>query len=71
MSDAGGGQVSEAENLRGDPETPIADDQAVAGYPDSESGTPDEGTAGPNARPRDDRPEGDRPPTERFSRRAR
>ena len=78
MSDAGGkggeggeGQVSEAENLRGDPETPIADDQAVAGYPDSESGAPDEGTAGPNARPRDDRPEQDRPRRDRFSRRAR
>ena len=44
------GQVSEAENLRSDqPDTPIADDQAVAGYPDSESGAPDEGPTGPNA----------------------
>jgi len=44
-----GGQVSDAENLRGDPATPISDDQAVAGYPESESGMPDEGAAGPNA----------------------
>jgi hypothetical protein len=42
------GQVSEVGNLREAP-TPIADDQAVAGYPDSESGSPDEGPAGPNA----------------------
>jgi hypothetical protein len=55
-----GGQVSEAENLRGSPETPLSDDQAVAGYPDSESGEPHEGTSGPNARPRDDRPEDQR-----------
>jgi hypothetical protein len=47
--DENGGQVSEVQDLRGDPDTPIADDQAVAGYPDSESGTPDEGPAGPNA----------------------
>jgi hypothetical protein len=63
--------VSESENLRGDPDTPISDDQAVAGYPDSESAEAQEGTSGPNARPRDDRPEEDRPPTDRFSRRAR
>lgn len=44
-----GGQVSDSENLKGDADTPIADDQAVAGYPDSESGEPDEGPAGPNA----------------------
>ena len=49
MSEPDGGQVSEAGNLRGDPDTPIADDQAVAGYPDSESGQPDEGPSGPNA----------------------
>jgi hypothetical protein len=48
-SSAEGGQVSDAENLRGEPTTPIADDQAVAGYPESESGMPDEGPAGPNA----------------------
>lgn len=48
----GGKQVSEVASL--DPaaaDTPISDDQAVAGYPDSESGSPDEGAAGPNAVP--------------------
>ncbi|HEY1133474.1 MAG TPA: hypothetical protein VGE77_02775 [Nocardioides sp.] len=46
------GQVSEVSGM--DPaeaDTPIAPDQAVAGYPDSESGAPDEGPAGPNAIP--------------------
>ena len=44
------GEVSEVTSL--DPaaaDVPISDDQAVAGYPDSESGQPDEGPAGPNA----------------------
>lgn len=48
----GGKQVSEVASM--DPaaaDTPISDDQAVAGYPDSESGSPDEGAAGPNAIP--------------------
>jgi hypothetical protein len=48
------GQVSEVASM--DPaaaDTPISDDQAVAGYPDSESGRPDEGEAGPNAVPAD------------------
>lgn len=50
-SDDGSGEVSEAENMRSaDPTTPIAPDQATAGYPDSESGGADEGEAGPNAR---------------------
>ena len=47
---SGSGEVSEVTSL--DPamaDLPIADDQAVAGYPDSESGRPDEGPAGPNA----------------------
>ena len=51
------GQVSEVSRL--DPDqagAPIYPDQATAGYPDSESGAPDEGTAGPNARPHDNRP---------------
>ncbi len=52
-----GGQVSEVGNLAGGPET-IYPDQATAGYPDTESDGPQEGTAGPNARPRDDRPGG-------------
>ncbi len=52
-----GGQVSEVGSLAGGPET-IYPDQATAGYPDTESDGPQEGTAGPNARPRDDRPGG-------------
>ena len=47
------GQVSEVGGLKGAGET-IYPDQATAGYPDTESGEPDEGAAGPNARPRDD-----------------
>lgn len=46
-----GGQVSEVANL-GDA-SPIEPDQATAGSPDDDV---QEGTAGPNARPRDDRP---------------
>ena len=51
------GQVSEVGRL--DPEKadePIYPDQATAGYPETESGAPDEGSAGPNARPRHDDP---------------
>ena len=51
------GQVSEVGRM--DPENaddPIYPDQATAGYPETESGDPDEGTAGPNARPRHDEP---------------
>jgi hypothetical protein len=59
--DENDGQVSEAENLAGDPETPIQPDQAVAGAPTAESGEAQEGTAGPNARPRNDEP-GAEPP---------
>jgi hypothetical protein len=57
------GQVSEVSAMDpADADTPIADDQATAGYPDSESGRPDEGEAGPNAVPDDNRRsvEGDR-----------
>ena len=46
-----GGQVSEVGRM--DPaeaDTPISDDQSVAGQPDGESGTTDEGPTGPNAR---------------------
>ncbi|MFC6286161.1 hypothetical protein ACFP3Q_07150 [Nocardioides sp. GCM10027113] len=49
------GQVSEVSGMAGEPE-PIAGDNAVAGYPDSESGRPQEGTAGPNASPLRGRP---------------
>ncbi len=33
----------------GDADTPVSDDQAVAGQPDAESGTVQEGPAGPDA----------------------
>lgn len=52
------GQVSEVSGM--DPaeaDTPIAPDQAVAGYPDSESGHPDEGPAGPDAVPDHEEPQ--------------
>ena len=46
----GSGEVSEVTSLDPDSaDVPISDDQAVAGYPDSESGQPDEGPTGPNA----------------------
>lgn len=52
------GQVSEVGSFEsveeGVPEAPA---DATAGYPDSESGQPDEGTAGPDAPPRHGRPE--------------
>ena len=50
------GQVSEVSSLEGSPD-PISPEDATAGYPDSESGQADEGTAGPNAGPRRDPPE--------------
>lgn len=50
-----GGSVSEVGRLDPDEaETPISDDQAVAGYPPSESGAPNEGATGPNANPHRD-----------------
>lgn len=50
------GSVSEVVRLDPDEaETPISDDQAVAGYPPSESGHPDEGATGPNANPHRDK----------------
>jgi hypothetical protein len=50
------GQVSEVSGLKGSPD-PISPEDATAGYPASESGQADEGTAGPNAGPRRDPPE--------------
>ena len=44
------GQVSEVSGLGGDPDQPISPGDATAGYPDSESGEPHEGSAGPNSR---------------------
>ncbi|GAA2007204.1 hypothetical protein [Nocardioides kribbensis] len=44
------GQLSEVGNLE-DAGDPIMPDQAVAGAPDAESGSVDEGPAGPNANP--------------------
>lgn len=42
------GQRSEVTRMD-DSETPVAPEDATAGYPDSESGAPDEGAAGPEA----------------------
>lgn len=55
------GQVSEVSGLgaAGDGSDPISPEDATAGYPDSESGDAQEGTAGPNAAPRHDPPEDD------------
>ncbi|MDT9593431.1 hypothetical protein RDV89_10160 [Nocardioides zeae] len=51
------GQVSEVSGMDpADADTPIAPDQATAGYPDSESGQPDEGPAGPDAVPDHEEP---------------
>ena len=45
------GQVSEVQRMDPqDADTPISDDQAVAGQPDGESGSVQEGPTGPNAR---------------------
>ncbi|PKW27098.1 hypothetical protein [Phycicoccus duodecadis] len=45
------GQVSEVQQMpESEADTPISDDQAVAGQPDGESGEVQEGPAGPNAR---------------------
>lgn len=53
-----GEEVSEVASTEGvDPADPIAPEDATAGYPDGESGAPDEGTAGPDAPPRHGRPE--------------
>lgn len=42
--------MSEVSRLSGEPE-PIDPSDATAGAPEGESGEPDEGEAGPNARP--------------------
>lgn len=55
---AQGGQVSEVASMH-DPSDPISPEDATAGYPPSESGEAEEGTAGPNAAPRHDPPEPD------------
>jgi hypothetical protein len=58
MSEQRDGELSDVGRL--DPEAagndPISPEDATSGYPASESGEPEEGTAGPNARPRDDEP---------------
>jgi hypothetical protein len=52
------GEVSETSGLAPEQgEQPIAPQDATAGYPESESGAPEEGTAGPDAPPRHGRPE--------------
>jgi hypothetical protein len=46
------GQVSEVSGMDpADSETPIDPSDATAGTPDGESGSPDEGEAGPDAAP--------------------
>lgn len=46
------GQVSEVGAMDpADADTPISDDQSVAGSPSDESGRPDEGPTGPNSKP--------------------
>ena len=52
----GAGQVSEASGMGESPD-PISPEDATAGYPTSESGEPEEGTAGPLAPPRHNPPE--------------
>ncbi|WP_121255651.1 hypothetical protein [Nocardioides ferulae] len=54
MTSNEGKQVSEVSGLEetDDAQTPIAPEDATAGYPDGESGHAQEGTAGPNAAPR-------------------
>ena len=44
------GQVSEVSGMSGEPE-PISPSDATAGSPEGESGEPQEGEAGPDARP--------------------
>ena len=53
------GQVSEVASFKpdGERDDAIAPEDATAGYPQSESGGPDEGTAGPDAPPRHGQPE--------------
>ena len=52
------GQISEVQRLDpADADTPIQPDQATAGSPEGESGTAQEGTAGPDAPPRHGRPQ--------------
>jgi hypothetical protein len=46
------GQVSEVQRMdEGEKDTPISPDDATAGYPESETGDPDTGPAGPDATP--------------------
>ncbi len=46
------GQVSEVGAMDpADADTPISDDQSVAGSPSDESGRPDEGPTGPSSAP--------------------
>lgn len=51
MTTEDGGQVSEVQRMDdADAQTPVSDDQAVAGNPTGESGEVQEGPTGPNAR---------------------
>ena len=56
--DSDSGEVSEVGSLTSDQaDQPIEPSDATAGYPDSESDAPQEGTAGPDAPPRHGQPE--------------
>lgn len=48
--DTTAGQVSEVSGMDGEPEA-ISPSDATAGTPEGESGKPQEGAAGPNAKP--------------------
>lgn len=55
--DDSAGQVSEVSGMGEAGPDQIDPSDATAGTPEGESGTPQEGTAGPNAAPRHDPPE--------------
>jgi len=56
MSEQSEGQVSEVQNLdQDDAETPVSPGDATAGYPTSESGSPDTHGSGPDAAPPENR----------------
>lgn len=55
--DEDSGQVSEVSGMTDEEPDPVTPGDATAGYPESESGDPEEGTAGPDAPPRHGRPE--------------
>jgi len=60
VEETGSGQVSEVSGMeREDADTPLAPAEAVAGYPESESGDAQEGAAGPDASEEENRRDSD------------